>query len=121
MASIHKTFQVGVVLASADVNDGLNPTTADHMPYAVASGTVSWSISSANSADAYVTFPSGRFTKTPTVMITPQSAGGGIQRIQFHAFPVTPTGVTIRGITYDASNTTIATQTIGWVAIQMDA
>lgn len=82
MPSTHKTFMPGEVLSAADVNNALNPDTADHVAYAVAAGGFSAGQKSGVSYTHRVTFPAGRFTVAPIVVATIANSAGGTQLLQ---------------------------------------
>jgi len=110
-----KTFASGAVLTAADLNTYVNPSTAAHVPYAVAAGTtVSITLSAAtDSSGVTVTFPTGRFTAAPIVQVTPQATTAGLWATVAN---VTATGCTVY-LHARASATTSAT--VGWTATQM--
>lgn len=76
MASKHKVFQPNEILTAEDINDALNPQTADHIPKAMAAGTVQWDTDSNTTEELNVVFPTGRFTTTPvmTTSVTDSTA-----------------------------------------------
>ncbi|WP_130864640.1 hypothetical protein [Acidipropionibacterium timonense] len=124
MASTHKTFTRGEVLTSDDVNNALNPTTADHIPYAIATGTVTVTISaSGTSGTGSITFPSGRFTSAPTVIIQPADTGSGANAWQWFSQAITASGATaVVNLTPGTSGLSSSTShSAFWVAIQMSA
>lgn len=69
MASRWKTFTPNSTLPAADVNDILNPSTADHLARAVAVGTATIPASGTTSATLVVSLPAGRFTSAPMVFL----------------------------------------------------
>lgn len=71
----HKSFAEGEILTAADVNEVLNPTTAGHIPWAVAAGAASLTIPAAGgSASTAIVFPPGRFAVAPVVTLTPDTS-----------------------------------------------
>lgn len=74
MPSLHKSFVPNEILTADDLNSTCNPTTADHIPYAVADGAVSAGQRTGAYYTQKVAFPAGRFTRPPTVTAT-SSAG----------------------------------------------
>lgn len=124
MASIHKTFQVGEVLASADVNDGLNPATADHIPWAMDAGSANLTLTP-GAAVAYlaISFAGSRFTKTPVVTATLAGAASGTKTLVARQWNTTTTGCTV-GVYNPAGNLPAdvpSTVSINWTAVQMAA
>lgn len=124
MASIHKTFQVGEVLASADVNDGLNPATADHIPWAMDAGVANLALTpGAALAQLAISFAGSRFTKIPVVTVTLSGAAGGTQTLVARQWATSTTGCII-GVYNPAGNLPAgipSTVSINWTAVQMAA
>ena len=74
MATLRKTFADGDILTAADVNNGLNPATADHIPYAVQTGVQSCAGSgTASPSTTAVTFAAGRFSAAPIIILSPDT------------------------------------------------
>ena len=75
MASTFKTFVPNEILTADDVNDALNPTTADHIPRAVAANleSIACSAGSTGTQTSVATFdidyPPGRFSSAPVVTV----------------------------------------------------
>lgn len=117
LSAVRKTFADGEVLTAADVNAGLNPAQAPHIPYAVAAGTVDIAFAAAQAAEATVTFPAGRFTTVPvitaSVIFSASQAGGATPAIH----TMSATGCKIRLQLTASATVTIA---VSWVAVQMD-
>ena len=112
MASRWKTFQPNEILPAADVNDVLNPATANHIPRAVAAGRAT--VPGTIGATTAVTFPAGRFTSAPVVTATLNSSSGSHNYNAPRVFNVTATGFSLL--------TSISTTTAGeinWIAVQM--
>lgn len=67
-----KTFANNAVLPAADLNTYVNPSTAAHVPDAVAAGTAGIPPGNAGvqSGPFAVAFPAGRFTQPPIVTAT---------------------------------------------------
>ncbi|MDU7361226.1 MAG: hypothetical protein E7L00_08485 [Propionibacteriaceae bacterium] len=69
-----KTFARGEILTAQDVNDYLNPSTAEHIPSAMAAGRASVTIpkgfTQGKSANVTITFPPGRFSQIPALTVT---------------------------------------------------
>lgn len=122
MGSVHKQFSEGEVLTHSDVNDALNPTTADHLAYAEAAGTFQITYRGGTAATASVAFPAGRFTQPPIVVVTIQSAAGNTAQQIVRAYSASTTGFTVAVL--KAAGGTLPTSgwaPISWVAIQMSA
>lgn len=94
MASRWKTFTPNSTLPAADVNDCLNPQTADHIPRAQEVGTRSVTVAGSATTDFTVTLASGRFTGLPRVMLT----GAGTQAINciYHIVSASSSSFTFR-------------------------
>lgn len=124
MSSTHKTFQTGEILSADDVNNALNPDTADHIPRAMAAGTASLHTPSSSTVVALVkiAFPAGRFTKTPVVTVSMATASGGLNKLVARAWDITPSGATLGVYQGDGQNVPSgATIPLSWIAVQMDA
>lgn len=78
MPSTRKTFTDGEVLTAQDVNNALNPSTADHLATNVHLQLVTVSINNARYGDANITFPAGRFTTTPIPLAAVYASGGDV-------------------------------------------
>lgn len=89
MATTHKTFTPGEVFRAEDVNNSLNPDTADHIPYAVAAGRVAAGAKSGATYTHRVTFPAGRFTVAPIVVALIDNAAAGTNALQMNTTAVT--------------------------------
>lgn len=102
----------GTTGATVNLND--SRVTADHYPYAVAAGTVSLTGNGTGTVTATVTFPSGRFSATPVITVSPATTASTL----FASFQSqTSTGMTVRlSITTSTFTTSHA---IHWHAIQM--
>lgn len=121
MSSTHKTFQTGEILSADDVNNALNSTTADHLPYAMAAGSVSIPKQSGRIWTLELSFPPGRFSKPPIVTATVNTTAGGTDNVIARVDRVTTTSMRFLLLTTDGSN--IATGyavPVGWIAVQMD-
>ncbi len=108
----HMTFQPGAVLEAAHLNDACNPTTAAHIPYAVATGTVRQTQAGAQSIT--VKFPVGRFSKKPVLAFGIDSAAGGVSWNAVRFYGLSTSGFTAFLNSGDGAE-------IHWIAIQMDA
>lgn len=111
MASRWKTFQPNEILPAADVNDVLNPTTADHIPVAVAAGRRSQAVGT-TAFSVTVPFPAGRFTVAPVVTVSPEDTYPG-------AVSVSATGISTSGFTLRIERAASATTIVNWIAVQM--
>lgn len=109
-----KTFRTTEVLTADDVNRHLNPSTAEHIPYAMAAGVVEVTgPGNAPNAAAPVTFPAGRFTQPPVVTATTRSSS----MIPYISSPdASGFGAGVRH--YQGSNFS-STIEVHWVAVQM--
>lgn len=86
------------------------------LPFATASGEVSVDLLSSGNYDTYsVTFPSGRFTKSPLVFVNTQ---GTVPRRTFGATGTSTSGFTLRTANYSGGNS--GAQTVHWFAVQME-
>src|SRR5690625_2051031 len=81
-------------------------------PFAMASGTVSIT-ASGGIGETTVTFPSGRFTKTPQVFATGNSAVVALQNVQI----ATPTTTSVRIVMQRSTGTATS---VDWLAVQME-
>lgn len=124
MASRWQTFTPGQTLEAADLNDSLNPHTADHIPRATATGNIA---PTQNHTGSYVkrtiTFPAGRFSKPPLVFCQSNGgAAGGSNKVIISVGTVTPTTADI--YFYPIAGQTFALSDWAgcyWHAIQMEA
>lgn len=82
------------------------------IPYAVAAGRVTLTNNSAGTANATVTFPSGRFTVAPSVVVTPETTGANTRAASVYSISASSMRV------YMYSNNA-ATITVDWQAVQM--
>ena len=110
MATLRKTFLDGAVLPASDLNDALNPTTADHVPYATSAGSVTCSATSTG-----VIFPPGRFSATPIIELSIDSTN-----LKLVARPInrTTNGFSVYLGNSDSTALT-GSHTILWTATQM--
>lgn len=121
MGSVHKSFSEGEVLTHTDVNDALNPTTADHVPFAVWAGRVNVQCTAGQAwGQQVVTFPVGRFTKAPTVTVSIATGAGGTKNKMIRHFGSSATQVTV-GIEQGQNGnlTETASVPVDVIAIQM--
>lgn len=86
------------------------------VPYAIAAGTVSVTLTASTSGTASVTFPTGRFSVAPIVQLTKVSSSGSATLTIPMATAVSSTSMTV-GLYATATQT--VTVTIHYVAIQM--
>ena len=108
----HMTFQPGAVLEAAHLNDACNPTTAAHIPYAVATGIVRQTQSGSQSIN--VQFPIGRFSKKPVLTFGIESASGAVNWNAVRFYSLSTSGFTAFLNSGDGAE-------VHWIAIQMDA
>lgn len=116
MAQRWKTFTPNAVLPAADINEVLNPSTADHIPRAVATGITSCTVDGQSSPSVAVTFPTGRFTSAPVVVATPSSPAGAANQVQAITSAVTASGFSIRLTRSLTGSSTVIP--VHWIAIQ---
>ena len=119
MAQRWKTFNANTTLPASDINDCLNPSTAEHIPRAVAVGTATVaSIPASGQGSLTVNFPVGRFSATPNVTITPNGSYATAMRSILGAVSaITATGFTITA--YNTSATAFTNIAFNWQAVQM--
>lgn len=80
-----------------------------------AAGSASLVFSAASSATKVVTFPAGRFSATPNVVITGSSPSGSASGITYKTYDVSSTGFTIHGLQSSAVTVTIS---VAWYAVE---
>ncbi len=114
MTTLHKTFVNNEYVDADQYNNALNPTTADHIPYAVAAGSVDVTFAASNVATANITFPAGRFTVPPIVTCNPTGGFATVAR----ATAITANGCTLIDWT-PAGNNITETHAVHWEARQM--
>jgi hypothetical protein len=114
MPSLHKSFVPNEILTADDINATCNPTTADHMPYAMAAGRVGIVING-SSASATINFPPGRFTAAPLIFPIHRENIRVILRIPSSS----STSALISVATADNSTVSNFNLTVDWSAIQM--
>ena len=122
MSSTHKTFQTGEILSADDVNNALNPTTADHIAYATDAGILTIPKGSAAIWSLNVSFAPGRFSKPPIVTTTVNTTAGGTSNVICRADKITAESMRLLLLTVDGSK--IGTQygvPVMWIAIQQEA
>lgn len=111
-----KTFVSGSILTAADVNTHLNPSTAAHVPYAVAAGTMTVAGTGATTASTTAPLPAGRFTLVPIVTPTTWSS----VYIAFRAGGTSSTQVEVGIRRFDgAPIPSGASVNVTWHAVQM--
>lgn len=124
MSSTHKTFQTGEILSADDVNNALNPDTADHIARAIAAGvTTITTTSSPGTAQAVtVPLPPQRFSKPPIVVTSVNTAAGGSQKIISRGYDVAPTSMRLCLLMGDGQPLPASMSVpVSWIAVQMDA
>ena len=122
MSSTHKTFQTGEILSADDVNNTLNPTTADHIAYAIESGLSTIPKGNSNIWSLNVSFSPDRFSKPPVVVTAISTTAGGTANIACRVTGVTSESMKLYLLTTDGSK--IGTKygvPVTWIAIQQDA
>lgn len=108
-----KTFANDEILTAQDVNTHLNPSTADHIPYAMAAGEVTVPVAGdPRQGNKDVTFPPGRFTVPPVVTTSVNHAyyshsSNNVSTVGFNAYVDT------------SRNSTISSTVVRWTAVQM--
>ena len=105
----YKEFRPGEILRAEDINGVLNPTTASHIPRAVAAGTETMGSAQVQT----VRFPSGRFTRPPIVTATVASGSGAFTWDAPKIINITATSFQI----FAKNGTNVP---INWIAIQME-
>lgn len=106
-----KTFARGEILTAQDVNDYLNPSTADHLATAVAAGTTEITGELGKSTISHINFPPGRFTEPPIVTTTIYSKSGSVGWNPPRIASVTASGFDVL--------TNHGSSAINWIAVQM--
>jgi len=119
MSTLHKTFIDGEIFTATDVNAALNPFQADHIPYAMAAGSVSCQAPSpvGYSYLTAVVFPGGRFTAIPVVTAGINGTGTGNKGFTCFAGEVTTAGFNIYVTAVLAQTDTYVP--VAWIAVQM--
>ena len=111
MASKWKTYASNEILTATDVNDSLNPSTADHIPRAVAAGRAT--VPGTSGATTVVAFPAGRFSATPVVTATLNSASGSHNYNAVRVYNTTSAGFSL------LTNVGSVPADVNWIAVQM--
>lgn len=122
MSSTHKTFQAGEILSADDVNNALNPATADHIAYATEAGISSIPKGSSSIWSLNVSFSPDRFSKPPIVTTTVNTTAGGTSNVICRVDKITTESMRLLLLTVDGSQ--IRTQysvPVMWIAIQQEA
>lgn len=124
MSSTHKTFQTGEILSADDVNNALNPDTADHIARAITAGVTTIRTNSSPGTAQVVTvpLPSGRFSKPPIVVTSVATAAGGSEKIISRGYDVTITSMRLCLLMGDGHPLPASTSVpVSWIAVQMNA
>lgn len=116
MAQRWKTFTPNSTLPAADVNDVLNPSTADHLARAVAAGEATASVVANGNVDVTVSLPSGRFTSAPKIQLTLQGTSAGMVNMSAVIRTVSSTSFQFR---VHNTGTTAGGIPVHWLAVQM--
>lgn len=83
------------------------------LPYAMAAGMVSFSVSG-GIGETNISFPSGRFTRTPVITVTGNSAVSALRNVQI----ASPTS---SGFKLVMQRSTTTATSVNWTAVQMTA
>lgn len=122
MATTSKGFSYILGSDSASTIDDISAALANtlelYVPFRMAAGTGSLSISNANSANVQVNFPASRFTVAPIVVCSLTGAPSGSQKITVRALNATTSKVDIYFYTGDNTNVTATGVTFAWWAVQ---
>lgn len=120
MAQRWKTFTPNSTLPASDVNDVLNPSTADHLARSVATGTANLSIAGGSNTTGFVSvsFPSGRFSSPPVVVATSGATTGNLASVSVYVSSITSTGFSLR-VTADNTPSTSQSAPVRWIAVEM--
>lgn len=116
MASTHRTILTGDALTADYLNPLLNPSTADHIPYAMAAGTATATITTGGAIDVVVTYPAGRFSSTPIVTACPAMTHAGTIGSTVLVHTQSSTGFFIR---FQQPSNVAGNFAIAWIAVQM--
>lgn len=118
MAQRWKTFTANSTLSASDVNDVLNPSTADHIFRAVAAGKIGVPATANSVGNVTINFPAGRFTTPPLVVACFQSSSNVvIGNMSVLVNGVTTTSASLR--INNASSTGFSSLDVAWIAVQM--
>jgi hypothetical protein len=107
---------------SADTIDDTSLALANKLeavvPFAMASGQVVVTLTAAASGFTAITFPGGRFTVAPNVIVSQVNAPSGTQKFVCRCINSTTSGASVYAYTGDGSTAT-GSATIAWWAVQM--
>lgn len=118
MASTHKTFQDNEILTASDVNNALNPTTADHIPRAVATGRDLVPAPANDVGTLQVSFPTGRFSSPPTVVASIEGTSRYTGSMSANVNNITATSFELV-MANNNTSTGFPTVPVRWIAVQM--
>lgn len=90
-------------------------------PFRMAAGGINITFSNTPYSSASVTFPAGRFTATPIIVITQASLPAGAALLIPKFTGASPSGFTAYAYTGNATNTTVTNVQFHWIAVQMSA
>lgn len=89
------------------------------VPFAMAAGLDTITVTAATSGSVAITFPVGRFTQAPHLAVTIAAAPGGSNKAVARYTSVTTAGASL--FLYSADMTSITcTVNVAWIAVQMD-
>ena len=108
---------IGQLLAKDSATD-YDTAWIDPIPFRVAGGTVGVNLTAQASNFSAVTFPVGRFTVAPLVLVSMVSAPGGSAKFVPRTLNATTAGVSVYVYTGDQSTQTGGV-TVAWLAVEM--
>lgn len=108
-----KVFATDEILSASDVNEHLNPTTAEFIPYATETGVLTLVGDGSSFKTDTVQLTPGRFTQPPIVVVTSTNS------LYFaYVYGITTTSFSA-GLRHYSDTTWALTRSLNWVAIQM--
>lgn len=93
-------------------------TRTDGLPYAMAAGTVSVTLSGVAVDSAAITFPASRFAVAPIVTVTIANGPSGTSKFVPRVIGATASGASVYVYTGDATTAT-GSVVVNWTAVQM--
>ena len=114
------SFNSSGAVSGGDGNFSGNITQHGGMPVPrVAAGRATVNVASSDRGVVAITFPNGRFSQPPIVVVSLQNAPGGSGSLNARAYNVTTAGCDLYVYTGNNATTTATGVSLGWVATQM--